>query len=353
MGGTGLQSGAPVFSSHADAWVGGGSPQAGASMAHPYAMGQVAPVNTASGVGYYDDDGTIVARSELVKRSEWEDDGELGVHPIEKCISRAVRSSWVRVDYLNSSISDLEGETPNFDLTAIGQHGVNGIQTTLGLPTTFGSFELSGFLLEQSSDEPFATGFSGSPTSYRSRFASNVWGTDMNFISDPVEPGEGFKLRPMGGVRYFAIREAMRIPHVLPPTPLIRSETFNHVLAPQIGLRSELVHRWFTIGAEPKVGFGVNTFFGEIIDNNFLGQGIVYEKEYETSFAPFFDLDVYARVPFNEHFSFYVAYNLLLMAGVSRPMDNLAHDTEFNFHLDTATRGYRLDGYTVGLELTF
>ena len=295
-----------------------------------------------------------MTRSELVTRDEWEDDGELGVHPLEKCISRAVRSCWTRVDYLNSSISDLDGETSSFDLTSIGQHGVNGIQTTLGLPTNFGSFEISGFTLEQSSDEIFASGFAGSSTSYFSRFVSDVWGADINFISDPVEPGEGFKLRPMGGLRYFAIQEALKIPHVLPPSPYIRSETFNNVLAPQIGLRTELVHRWFTIGAEPKVGFGVNTVQAEMINYGFLSTPAATAEENDTTFAPFFDLDVYARVPFNEHFSLYVAYNLLLMGGVSRPMDNLVYDSVTpNFHLDTDSRGFRLDGYTVGLEFTF
>ncbi len=337
--------GAVRFSTYEEALGGSGAPVSGGS---PYGMGQFAPVNAPSGTGYFDYDGTVVTRSE---HEEIDDDGELGVTPLEKAIHRAIESSWVRFSYLNWTIDERGGQTPDFDLESIGLHNVNGAEVTLGLPTNFGSFEVSGFLLEQASVDLVAI----LSTPSFARFTSNVWGADINFIMDPTVPGEGFKLRPMGGLRYFAIQEALAIPgEYTSADPSGKIDVFNNIIAPQFGLRAELVHRWFTIGVEPKAGLGVNTFLAEFkTRNNFENTPDGHPRQYDTTFAPFGDLDVYSRVPCGEHFAIYAAYNLIFMAGVSRPHDNIGQDSTGAYVLDPDSRGFRLEGFTLGAELIF
>jgi hypothetical protein len=346
----GYQPGAVQFSSYDDNWVGGGPPGTNAPMTQPQGTGQVGPINTESGVGYIDHDGTVVTRSELE-----EDDGELVETPLEQAIRRGLRSSWLRVDYLNWSLGDSSGETRGYDLTEIGLHDTPGIQATVGLPMTFGSFELSGFLLGQASVDVLASNFEGESDTFVTRFTSDVWGADLNFVMDPYMPGEGFKCRPMGGFRYFAIQESMKIPgETSSGDPWAKSETFNNIVAPQFGVRFELVHRWFTIGAEPKVGFGVNTILTEIRDKGLFDVNDAHrETEFETAFAPYGDFDVYARIPCGEHFSLFVSYNLVVMAGVSRPFDAMTFSSSDGFQQDQDTRSYRMEGYTLGGEFIF
>jgi len=373
-------------------------------------MGQISPVNTASGVPYYDEDGTVVTRSEL----EY-DDGELAETPLEKALSRALHSSWVRFDYLHWHLPDPgdvligapttdigpgyltkffslgsqlfpSGYGRDIDLSRIGLHDISGVQTTIGLPLTFGSIEASGFILQQASDEMIETDIPGTHSgltlfslittttngvqttannagalrwsdAFQARITSDVWGTEINFIMDGLEPGEGFKFRPLAGARYLAVQEQMLITGSSGgDTDRISSEVFNNVYGPQIGFRAELVHRWFTVGVEPKVMIGANSYLSSLRTSDLLGDGPTRNKTRDGVFSPIGDLDVYFRIPVNDNFALFASYNLTVISKISRPFDNIVYDVsngQNNLHLDNKEHSYRLEGYTVGAEIIF
>lgn len=376
------------------------------------------------------DDGMIVDHQSLQF-----DDGELAETPIEKAIKRGLHSSWVRFDYLHWHIDDpgdvLVGESTttigdgfltqyyplngnrdladeyfrDVDLERIGLRDVSGVQTTIGLPTTIGTFELSGFMLQQASDEVIArdlpgvgpsffgflsaplnvgitTTINGEPVdagtaatvlfnnSFLTRVTTDVWGAEFNWIMDPVEPGEGYKwFRPLLGFRYLALQEQMRVNGTnidLDTGEFLNAgkvsvENFNNIYGPQFGWRTELVHRWFTIGVEPKFTLGANSFLGSMRTSDLYGDGPVNEKIREGEFCAVGDLDVYARIPLGEYCAFFVSYNLTIASDVARPWDNARYDVLVddsdnvtnNFHIDDKTKSFRLEGYTLGIEIIF
>ncbi|MGE3314570.1 MAG: BBP7 family outer membrane beta-barrel protein [Planctomycetaceae bacterium] len=430
MGSPGLQP-APVQNSLGTPWI---NSTYGGPSGYP-----------AAGGGYYAPEGPVVDDGMVIEHTGLDyDDGELAETPIEVAIKRALSSTWVRFDYLHWHIQN-PGDTlvgasttdigdgyltqyyplngnrffpdeyfRDFDLGPIGLRDISGVQTTIGLPTTVGTFELSGFILQQGSDEVIARDLPGTGsssifdsfigefqfgdsaplsngitttingqtvpvqdaaflrynTAFKNRYTSDVWGAEFNWVRDGLEPGEGFKFRPLLGFRYLAIQEQMRIEGtdirtVSGDTVIIQDkvsvENFNNIYGPQVGFRTELVHRWFTIGAEPKLMVGANNFLGSMRTSDLYGDGPVNRKDRTSEWSVVGDLDAYAKIPLNDIFSLYVSYNLTVASDVARPGDNARYDVLIddsdnatnNFHIEDDTKAFRLEGYTVGIEIIF
>jgi hypothetical protein len=125
-----------------------------------------------------------------------------------------------------------------------------------------------------------------------------------------------------------------------------------------MGFRAELVHRWFTVGVEPKLTVGANSFLGSMRTSDLYGDGSVNRKERTAEAMALGDLDVYARVPLSDWCAVFVSYNLMVASDIARPFDNARYDilvdgsdVTNNFHVVDDTKSMRFEGYTVGVEL--
>lgn len=208
---------------------------------------------------------------------------------------------------------------------------------------------------------------------YRASLKTEVFGTEANFVFNPFTPNQPLTFRPMLGFQYFNFREGLLIAggderNAMDPgdpdatviyNRRISAKSLNNVYAPQIGLRAEFAHEWFTVGVSPKFLLGFNRRRDQLGTAQLLQlDDRSYEEEHSTEFAPGFDLQVDARVHVNEHFSLFVGYQLYVLSNISRPADNIIYDslggTEANLQLRTSKLHQMwFDGLTVGAELRF
>ncbi len=282
------------------------------------------------------------------------------------------------------------------DLSGVSLRDTPGIRGTVGLPLRVGTIEANIFAFGESRDTivpgglpspvpPFGEEFAivtstltdgkiGTNTfrydrSFEAKFTSDLWGTEANYIFDPYMPGEGWKVRPLVGFRYLKIHERLTqvgefddLGRLLTPLRgIIDSDASNAVYAPQLGLRLEMVHRWFTVGVEPKIGFGVNSYKASVGTDNirFEGDPFVTTKDSGTKFSPVGELDVYARVHVSDHFSLYVSYQMMIAGNITRPHDNILYDdggvgaSDVGIVLNTAYDNMLYQGISLGGEIRF
>lgn len=311
--------------------------------------------------------------------------------PVDQFLANLVKNSWVRLSYLNWNMDEpgnalvgapVEGvidprepfpiniggvpvgtaRVANLD--EIGLNNRNGIEGKIGIPLTFGTIEGSIFALEKKSEEIVATDLPSEPApglqhfvaistltngeigrnlflfdrSFRTTFTAQLWGTEGNFVWDPYVAGEGLKFQPLVGFRYLNHMERLRVngvfdqfgalPEDLILNSQIESTTRNHIYAPQIGLRTELVHRWFTVGVEPKISFGVNNYEAIVRTEEIITPGEAPRTTVEDGFAfsPIGSLDVYGRIHVHENFSIFVEYDLMIGAKFARPHDSILYN---------------------------
>ncbi|MEX1230689.1 MAG: BBP7 family outer membrane beta-barrel protein [Planctomycetaceae bacterium] len=341
--------------------------------------------------------------------------------PADRLLKDVARDSWIRIEYLNwdferpgdtllgEPVQFIDNPRIPFDVFAggvlIGQarvpdtndirlSDVNGIRGTFGIPTTMGDFEANffGFQNEKHlsvardlpSDIPPELGtFVGTSTlvngalgdniflydnSFQAEWESKIWGTEANFIISPDRGGEGLKLRPMGGFRYINIREGLNQRGVFdsfgflaPLTSTIESQTNNNIYGPQIGLRAELVHRWFTFAVEPKVMLGMNSYQDSVTTTALrsFADPTVKTTASDTDVAAGAELGVNARIRLTDSLFLTVGYNLLWFGNVQRPHEIIRYNDNGPFPnppdvVTNPNRGdMRLQGLSVGGEFRF
>lgn len=338
---------------------------------------------------------------------------ELVESPFERALKTASRNSWFRLEYLNWSIEDLDetllgtrtqlNTTPQIPfLTNVGIARVptteplsfndkNGIRGTIGIPLTFGELEISAFLLEQASDKVLpqnvqTPGFLVATTvlsdgnlgrafrvydrDFRASFTSDVWGGEANIILDTAPPGEGFKLQPLYGARYLSLQEQLTqvgtfnaSGTISPFTSSIDSDNINNLYGLNLGLQAELVHRWFTVGARPKIMLGANSWRARVTTNAFVSpadprRSVQLER---TDFAALGELQVYGKVHVNDSLTLFVSYNLLWATNVIRPHKSIRYNVNTTLGVPVSSafsaREYfedmTIQGLTVGAEFRF
>ena len=285
------------------------------------------------------------------------------------------------------------------DLGAVSLRDNNGQRTTLGIPLTFGSFEAGFFTFKEArgrTNRDFELGPRRDPASlqfsiatstltsgqvgtniflydesFEARFTSDLWGMEYNFVFNSPYVAEGFTLQPILGFRTLDIQERLtqvgsfagfdinNNPTEVPSlVTTIDSRAENKIYAPQLGLRMQMVHRWFTLGFEPKIGFGANVFDADVTVEQLRSSTdpTVVTRLSETAFSPIGDFKFYASIPVTDNFTLFVSYQSFLVAKVSRPHDNIL----YNDNGPTSLAGivvreahdnmdYR--GYTIGGEL--
>ncbi|MCA9005974.1 MAG: BBP7 family outer membrane beta-barrel protein [Planctomycetaceae bacterium] len=291
------------------------------------------------------------------------------------------------------------------DLSTIGNEGANGIRGTFGIDFESGTIEAIFFgTAKESSNISYGAGdflgpnngdtdlisittfsdgqlaFSGVNfnKSYSVTYETQAWGAESNYVFNTERlffrtyyGAGGLQIRPLVGFRFLNIEEAMKIRggfeelNVTPPITYIdrqvSSTTGNRLYVPQAGIRMEFVHPWFTISAEPKVGFGVNKYHGGVLTDQFLGSSdpAHYTEISKTRFSPTFEFGVNARFHLTDYFTFNVGYNFLWANQIARP------DSIIFYNIDSSTTNgvslqaqnsldsYKLHGLVIGGEFSW
>ena len=274
----------------------------------------------------------------------------------------------------------------------------NGIRMTYGVPLNFGAVEVSGFILKQASDDktlvpqldipdpdfPFfntnpnllATSYTtdgalntppGGLVLYDTKFemsiATNIWGAEANLVLDTSQPGEGIKIDPLFGFRYLSINEEFKqfgqyddiqflgLPTVRAATD---SEALNNLYGGTAGLRLRFVHRWFTLGVEPKLTLGANSFKNTVSSTDFNTVNTSYDEG--SHFAAIGELNLFARVHVHENVSLHVGWTGMQAHKVSRADENIRYQEIDNIvaaRVDSTTKTLLTYGITAGGEIRF
>ncbi len=357
-------------------------------------------------------------------------DDEYEPGPLDKFLGNITKNSWVRTEYLLWKISSpstnkmlgapLEGiDDPRegFNLLGLNEFGLvvdigievpkmhgmnlndnNGIRMTYGVPLTFGEVEVSGFILNQASDDktlvpsldvpnpdfPFfnrnpallATSYTtdgvlNTPpdglvfydTKFEMSIATNIWGAEANLVLDTSQPGEGIKIDPLFGFRYLSINEEFKqfgqyddlqslgLPSARAASS---SEALNNLYGGTAGLRVRFVHRWFTLGVEPKVTLGANSFKNTVTSTDFNTVNAFYDEG--THFAAIGELNLFARFHVHENVSLHVGWTGMQAHKVSRADENIVYqeiDSVVAARVDSTTKTLLTYGLTVGGEVRF
>jgi len=285
------------------------------------------------------------------------------------------------------------------NLGSLNLRDEQGLRATLGIPTNTGTFEANIFSFQEGRTgmeeviNPPAVGqpvgvtlfdFIATSTytngqvgpnlflydeSFRANFTSDFWGAEANFVFDPLTPGPGFNVRSLFGFRFVDLQERLSQVGVFdqngflqtPQISTIDSIAKNRVYAPQIGLRAEYVNRWFTIGFEPKIAFGVNVYKAQVLADKIRSPGdpAVLTKATNEKFAPIGEFQVNGRVHVSRNFSLFVSYQILIAAGITRPHENIFYN-DFGstapltgIVVKPAFENMVIQGLSVGGELRF
>ncbi len=198
--------------------------------------------------------------------------------------------------------------------------------------------------------------------SFDARYVQDVWGTGVNYIANDSDVGEGFKILPMVGFRYLEVTEGLFQTGVfnggfdgevdfgedlnsngmmdvgedingdglldLGLVSVINSRVNNEIFAPQIGVRMQLQHKWFTLGFEPKMALGVNRYEMEVETNRLRSFGDPRTRESARSarFAQVFDFRFSLKLFPSDDIEFFLAYDVTVASGVSRAHDNVYYN---------------------------
>lgn len=283
--------------------------------------------------------------------------------------------------------------------------GKNGFRGTFGVPFGQGTFEANAFVFQTSSirldltdvigtivdpTDPFSLpAFVAQPVlvlgapsnsnivyddSYQAVLKTSVWGTEANYIFAAPNAGAGdmITISPLVGFRYFNFRESLNQTGdyeftndggvtFSTVTRRIDSSTINNSYGPQIGLRTELTISRLTVGAEPKVMVGLNSYKASLFTQNILNPDDLIEPDVnihdkETKFGPLADLKVYSRIAVSQNLQVFTSYNLVWAGMLTRPYDNIVYNSVAgvgDFQQDVQTTNTILQGLSVGAEFRY
>ncbi len=283
-------------------------------------------------------------------------------------------------------------------LDSVSQTRNNGVRGVFGLPTRIGLFEAGVSALERSdsklSDAQFTdfltltTVFpavtllnNGTPSDttmilfsegLNVQLASRFFATEANFIMHPLTPNQPLSIQPLFGFQYISFWDNFDVfgtdidpQDVTDPTDdivlnhRISSRADNDIYAPQVGVRVEFKHEFFTLGATPKFMMGLNRHNDRVSTDQIFSatEGVRTTEEASTEFAPGLDLSVYGKLHLGKHLSLFVSYQLYYLDSISRATDNVIYDSingnQPNIVLNGRQEGVFVDGVTVGGEFRF
>ncbi len=204
--------------------------------------------------------------------------------------------------------------------------------------------------------------------SYKASIQTGIWGADSKVLLASVDPGSQLQVQPLFGVRFLNFNERLDqsgyflTPDLVTGTTAVRrridSATQNYLYGPQFGARFELPSRWVTVGAQPSMMFGVNSYRSSLKTQQLTSanEGPLEERIVKTTFGPVFDLQVYSHGHLTENFSLFVAYNLMWAGSITRPGDNIVYNaaasgSPSDFRTNIQFSDLLIQGVSVGGEV--
>lgn len=271
-------------------------------------------------------------------------------------------------DNLNGGVST--GIAELFSQDNIDLNDASGVRGTWGLDLNGGQMELSFFGTQEAEDSitlsplrnfrtgtdpgtgnefspnialPFLTSGNVATTanmnalifddSASATMASQVWGTELSFLTDTYMPGEGFHWQWLGGFRYLNLDEQYGFRGVFDDggtiadrVTTVNADTTNNVYGPQIGARAAIVHRWFTLAATPRISFGLNDYNASVSADP-LGAGATSSSRDEIDFCTITQLTFSGEVHLSTRFSLYGGYDFMWLPTVARPHESILYDS--------------------------
>ncbi|WP_339729424.1 BBP7 family outer membrane beta-barrel protein [uncultured Gimesia sp.] len=306
------------------------------------------------------------------------------------------------------TFTDADGRlfsTKEADLNSIGANGANGIRGTFGIDFNGGTFETVFFGMKSDSSsvsyEPndllgptfgqtdmisiqtFLDGQLAASTgrnfnqTFSATYQTQAWGVESNYVINTESlffrtyyGAGGLQIRPLVGFRYLKIGEEMNIRGSFEDLTLtvpvslfestVNSTTNNKLYVPQAGIRMEFVHPWFTISAQPKVGFGINNYEGSVLTDQFLDATDPTHVTHisKRRFSPTFEFGLNARFHLSENFTFNVGYNFLWASQIARPDSIIYYNTSsanpttgVSLQAQNSLDSYKLHGLVIGGEI--
>ncbi len=307
--------------------------------------------------------------------------------PADRFLSSLLKATYYRVEYLNwtfrepgrvllgSGVAGQIDPSRDFEATIAGNIGTvripttdklrfndtQGIRGTFGVTTSAGDFEAN-YMAFQRHESDFLEIIPPAPIlspadqtllatstlsngalgtnlfiydrSFRMTQTGRFQGAEANWVwATPYV--EGLAARPLIGFRYFQFQEQLNQRGVFdqqgaiePITSEIDSGITNRVFAPQLGMRLEYLSRWVTLGVEPKVGLGLNSFDANVTTFRIRSQGDprVNSSDSGSHFSPIADLSLYARFHVRHNFTLSVGRQFLYARGISRPAENIYYN---------------------------
>jgi hypothetical protein len=327
------------------------------------------------------------------------DDGwDYGSSPFDALLLSAVKGAFFRVEYLNwsykqpgnqalgSALAGIPEPRESFPVTVASQlAGIarvatldvvdldhrNGIRSTIGmpLPAGRGGFEASIFWMQDISEitqereiagndigapaagtndvarfivtSTLTNGLPGSnlfiyDQAFGTKFSSDLWGAEFNWISDPYASGPGLQIRPLVGFRYLNISEQLVQTgsfnqQGLLSTPLVSvvtSQVDNATYAPQVGLRMEFVHPRFALGVEPKIGIGVNEVENTVVTERLRSQAdpTITSTDQGDMLSAVGEIALYGKLNVSEKLTLNFGYSFLFVDNVSRAHNSILYN---------------------------
>ncbi|WP_437205289.1 BBP7 family outer membrane beta-barrel protein [Planctomicrobium sp. SH664] len=260
----------------------------------------------------------------------------------------------------------------------IDWENINGIKGSIGIPLTFGWIEASVLGLAQDSDAldvpripplglagPNGTvnstflattlttdGQPGTRTilydaDFFSQYTVNYFATDLNLLYNLRSRDEGWNVKTLIGYRHDQYSEDLAFGGTFdnssgyysgvgvlgtPVSNRIGSSANNFRNQVQFGIRNEFVHRWFTLGVDPKIAFGTNSTRNRVVTSDVRDPGdpaVILDpvnavddpfrsvtNRDEVIFAPTFDLSLYGTVNLTEWLKLRMGWNLIWLGGI-------------------------------------
>ena len=175
---------------------------------------------------------------------------------------------------------------------------------------------------------------------FSAEFKTQVWGFDTDVVLYLAESDYGWNNSAVVGFKYLDVRENLiqrgifdNVGTIPPITSVIDSATQNSVYGPSFGFRTEYRFGIFSIGAEPKLMFGVNSYDAsvETFDLRQLNDINIRNETSANQFAAVFDLALQAKVKVREGCVLTVGYDFMWVHGVTRPDDNIYYNDNGGF----------------------
>jgi hypothetical protein len=324
---------------------------------------------------------------------------DYGPSLFDEFLKDVIRDSYFRMEYLNYRYKDPDGRglgsgvqgindpRSPFAVTIAGQNAglariptldalkfdhYDGLKATIGVPLSVGTIEANIMWFQDSQEttrefdlgpapitNPLgpvrfiatATNLFGQPANnlflydefYRTKSSTDLWGSEVNYIFDPIIPVIGFNISPIFGFRYFDGDEQLQQlgafdgdslvaiggqPLGTPLVSVITSQTENRYYAPQIGFRAELKRSRFTFGIEPKLGLGVNVFHSSASTERLRSPGdpLATSDEKGERLAAVGELALYSRVHLTSQVTLSVGYSFIFVDQFSRAFSSLEYN---------------------------